>query len=41
MIFVGKQEEKRAPGRPKHGWENNITIHVLEMRCGDGWYGLN
>jgi hypothetical protein len=33
MVLVGKPEGKRGPERPKHKWEDNITINLQEM----GW----
>jgi len=35
---VGKREEKRAFGRPRRRWENNIKIGLQKV----GWgYGMN
>jgi hypothetical protein len=36
-ILVGKPEEKRLLGRPRHIWENNIK---LDIRKWDGWQGM-
>jgi hypothetical protein len=32
---VGKPEDKRPLGRPRHGWEDNIKMYLQEVRCGD------
>jgi hypothetical protein len=32
--FVGKPEEKRPRGRPRHRWEDNIKIDLQEMGRG-------
>jgi hypothetical protein len=29
--LVGKPEGKRPPGRPRHRWEGNIKIGVMEI----------
>jgi hypothetical protein len=29
--MVGKPEGKRPLGRPRHGWEHNIRIDVMEV----------
>jgi hypothetical protein len=34
---VGKLEEKRPLGKPKHRWVDNIKIDLREK----GWYGLD
>jgi len=31
---VGKPKGKRPPGRPRHRWENNITMDLQEVGCG-------
>ena len=47
-VLVGKPEEKRPLGRPRHRWENSIKMDLQEMRLGsldwidvaesrDGW----
>jgi len=37
-VLVGKPEEKRPLGRPKHKWEDNIKIDLQEV----GWvHGLD
>jgi len=33
-ILVVKPEGKRPPGRPRHGWEDNIKMHLQEVGCG-------
>jgi hypothetical protein len=33
-ILVGKPEGKRPLGRPRHRWENNIKMDLLEVGCG-------
>ena len=40
-VLVGKPEEKRPLGRPRHRWEDNIKMHLQEVRggCGD-WMEL-
>jgi hypothetical protein len=35
-ILVGKPEDKRQLGRPRHRWENNIKMDLREI----GWYGM-
>jgi hypothetical protein len=35
-ILVGKPEEKRQLGRPRHRWKNNIKIVLREI----GWGGV-
>jgi hypothetical protein len=32
-ILVGKPEGKRPPGKPRHGWVNNIEMDLREI----GW----
>jgi hypothetical protein len=32
IIFVGKLEERRQLGRPRRGWEDNITMDIREIR---------
>jgi hypothetical protein len=32
-ILVGKPDGKRTPGRPSHGWKNNIRTNLQEI----GW----
>jgi hypothetical protein len=36
-ILVGKPEGKRALGRPRHRWVDNIKMDLREM----GWNGMN
>ena len=40
-VLVGKPEGKRALGRPRHRWEDNIKMDLQEVRggCGD-WMEL-
>ena len=33
-VLVGKPEEKRPLGRPRHRWEENIKMDLQEVRCG-------
>jgi hypothetical protein len=40
-ILVGKPEGKRALGRPRRDWEDNIKTDTQEEGCGDmDWIGL-
>jgi hypothetical protein len=40
-VSVGKPEGKSPLGRPRHRWENNITIDLQEVGCGGiDWIGL-
>jgi hypothetical protein len=40
-ILVGKPEEKRPLGTPKHRWVDNITMDLIEMGCcGMDWTDL-
>ena len=32
--LVGKPEEKRPLGRPRHRWEENIKMDLLKVGCG-------
>jgi hypothetical protein len=32
-VLVRKTEEKRPPGRPRRGWEDNIKIDLQEVGC--------
>jgi hypothetical protein len=34
MVLVVKPEEKRAVGKPRHRWEDNIEIDLREERWG-------
>jgi hypothetical protein len=36
IILVGKLEGKRPHGRPRHRWEDNITIDLAEIQ----WKGV-
>jgi hypothetical protein len=36
-ILVGKPEEKRPLGRPRHRWEDSIKIDLREI----GWGGID
>ena len=40
-VLVGKPEEKRSLGRPRHRWEDDIKMNLQEMGggCGD-WMEL-
>jgi hypothetical protein len=33
-VLVGKPEGKRALGRPKRRWEDNIKMDLQEVGCG-------
>jgi hypothetical protein len=33
-VLVGKPEEQRPLGRPRHIWEDNIKMDLQEMGCG-------
>jgi hypothetical protein len=39
MVLLGKLEGKILLGRPRHGWEDNININILEKL--GGWYELD
>jgi hypothetical protein len=34
-ILVGRPEGRRPLGRPRHRWEDNINMHLWEIRFGD------
>ena len=34
-VLVGEPEGKRPLGRPRHRWEDNITMDLKEVGCGD------
>jgi hypothetical protein len=37
----GQPEGKRANGRPRRRWEDNIKMDIQEMRCGGmDWFEL-
>jgi hypothetical protein len=36
-FLVGKPEEKRPQGRPRHRWNDNIKMHLSEK----GWGGMD
>jgi hypothetical protein len=36
-ILVGKPGRKRPPRRPKHRWENNIRMDLMEI----GWESVD
>jgi len=38
-VLVGKPEEKKSLGRPRHRWEDNINMDLHEVGCGG--YGLD
>jgi len=40
-VFVGRSEGKRALGRPRCRWEDNIKIHLHEMKEGVEWIDLS
>ena len=33
-VFIGKPEEKRPLGRPRHRWEDNIKMDFQGVGCG-------
>jgi hypothetical protein len=43
-VLVGKPEEKRPLGRPRHRWENNIKMDLQEVGgvvgTGRSWLGI-
>ena len=40
-FLVGKQEERRQMGRPRHKWVDNIRMDLQEVGCGYvDWIGL-
>jgi hypothetical protein len=40
-LLVGKPEERRPLGRPRHRWLNNIRMDIVEVGWGDvNWIGL-
>ena len=40
-VLVGNPEGKRALGRPRHRWEDNIRIDLQELGCGGmDWFEL-
>jgi len=40
-VFVGKPQRRRALGRSRHRWVDNIRMDLQEMGCGYmDWIGL-
>jgi len=40
-VLVGKLEEKRPLGRPRHRWVDNIRMDLQDVGCGYmDWIGL-
>jgi hypothetical protein len=39
-VLVGKPEEKRPLVRPRHRWEDNIKMDLLEVGWGMDWIDL-
>jgi hypothetical protein len=37
-VLVGKPEEKRPLGRPRHIWEYNIKMDLLKVVCRDKYW---
>jgi hypothetical protein len=37
-VLVGKPEGQRPLGIPKHRWEDNIKMDLLEVGCGDMYW---
>jgi hypothetical protein len=33
-VLVGKPEERRPLGRPRHRWEDNIRMDLRKVECG-------
>jgi len=33
-VLVGKSDGKKPLGRPRHRWEDNITMDLQEVGCG-------
>ena len=33
-VLVGRPEQKRPFGRPRHRWEDNIKMDIQEVGCG-------
>ena len=41
-VLVGKPEEKRSLGRPRHRWKDNIKMDLWEVCCDPGdWIALS
>ena len=34
MVLVGKSEERRQLGKPRHKWQDSIKINLREVRWG-------
>jgi hypothetical protein len=40
-LLVGKPDERRPLGRPRHRWVDNIRMDLVDVRWGDvDWIGL-
>jgi hypothetical protein len=40
-VFVGRPEGKVPLGRPRHRWEDGITVDLREIALGEGvWSGF-
>jgi len=40
-VLMGKREERRPLGRPRHRWEDNIKMDLQEVGCGSmDWINL-
>jgi len=40
-VLLGKREERRPLGRPRHKWVDNIRMDLQEVGCGYmDWIGL-
>jgi hypothetical protein len=40
-VLVGKPDGKKALGRPRRRWEDNIRMDLQEVGCGcEDWIGL-
>ena len=39
-VLVGKPEEKRPLGRPRHRWEDNIKMGLWKVGGGGDWMEL-
>ena len=39
-VLVGISEERRATGRPRHRWDDNIKMDIQEVEC-EGMYWID
>jgi hypothetical protein len=40
-VFVVRSEGKRALGKPRRRWDDNIKIHLQEIKGGMDWIDLS